>query len=55
MEKLFDALRHQHPGCEVVDVRFLVNQFLVDDQDVEQLDADLAEAINNAQEVPLPA
>jgi hypothetical protein len=55
MEKLFDALRDQHPGCEVVDVRFLVNQFLVDDQDVEALDRDLAEAVRTAKEAVLPA
>lgn len=50
MEKLFDAIRDQHPGCEVVDVRFLVNQYEVDDQDVDELDKQLAEAVQTAEE-----
>ncbi len=52
MEKLFDAIRDQHPGCEVVDVRFLVNKLELQDEghDVDALDASLAEAIMNAGE-----
>lgn len=54
MEKLFDALRSQHPGCDVVDVRFLVNQYDVDDQDVDVLDEQLSVSIKNAKELPAP-
>ncbi len=52
MDKLFDAIRDQHPGCEVVDVRFLVNKLELnpDGHDVDALDMELAEAIQNAGE-----
>ena len=53
MEKLFDALRSQHPGCEVVDVRFLVNLYQVDDQNVDELDKQLALAVASAEEITL--
>lgn len=53
MEKLFDAIRNQHSGCEVVDVRFLVNQYEVDDQDVNKLDVELAEAVCKAEHIEL--
>ena len=55
MEKLFNALRDQHPGCEVVDVRFLVNLYQVEDQDVDDLDSELAEAVVGSTELPTPA
>jgi hypothetical protein len=55
MDKLFDAIRNQHPGCEVVDVRFLVNQFDVNDQDVDNLDTALADAVNTAEKADIPA
>lgn len=48
MEKLFDAIRNQHPGFEVVDVKFLVNPLEVDGQDAEALDIEFAKAINEA-------
>ena len=54
MDKLYDAIRSQHPGCEVVDVRFLVNQYQVDDQDVDVLDAALAKAVEEAEFVQTP-
>lgn len=53
MEKLFNAIRDQHSGCEVVDVRFLADQYQVDDQDVDKLDCDLAKAISNAESIEL--
>jgi len=55
MNKLFDAIRNQHPGCEVVDVRFLVNLFDVADQDVDKLDDGLATAVTEAVELAAPA
>lgn len=50
MEKLFAAIRDRHPGCEVMDVRFLVNKLELDPKghDVEELDCALAAAIKNA-------
>ncbi len=54
MEKLFDAIRSQHPGCEIVDVRFLVDQYQVDNQDVAELDAALAKAVEEAQFIETP-
>lgn len=54
MDKLFDAIRSQHPGCEVVDVRFLVDQYQVDNQDVDGLDAALAKAVEEAEFIPTP-
>lgn len=54
MNKLFDAIRSQHPGCEVVDVRFLVDQYAVDNQDVDVLDAALAKAVEKAESIPTP-
>ena len=54
MEKLFDAVRSQHPGCEVVDVRFLVNLDDVNDQDVDVLDAQLAHAVEHAEKCASP-
>lgn len=55
MEQLFNALRDQHPGCEVVDVRFLVNLYEVEDQDVDDLDGKLASAVSTADELRAPA
>ncbi len=54
MKKLFDAIRSQHPGCEIVDVRFLVDQYQVDNQDVDELDAALAKAVDEAQFIETP-
>ena len=50
MEKLFSAIRDQHPECEIVDFRLLANQLEVDDQDVDKLDASLADAVSSAGE-----
>lgn len=52
MEKLFGAIRDQHPGCDVVDVRFLVNKLQLDPNghDVDALESALADAISNAGE-----
>lgn len=54
MEQLFTALRDQHPGCDVVDVRFLVNLQQVEDQDVDELDNKLAQAVQTADQLPDP-
>lgn len=54
MNKLFEAIRSQHPGCEVVDVRFLVDQYEVNDQDVDGLDAALAKAVEEAEFIETP-
>lgn len=54
MEKLFEAIQGEHPGCEVVDVRFMVNHFDVDDQDVDELDEALAGAVKEAELVATP-
>lgn len=48
MEQLFDALHRQHPGFEVVDVKFLVNQLEVGGQDPDELDAMFAKAVAEA-------
>jgi hypothetical protein len=48
MEKLFSAIRDQHPGFEVVDFRLLANQHEVDGQDVEELDEQFAGAVRGA-------
>lgn len=52
MEKLFAAIRDRHPGCEIVDVRFLVNKLELDPagHDVDALDVALANAVKNAGE-----
>jgi hypothetical protein len=54
MNKLFDAIRSQHPGCEVVDVRFLVDQYQVNNQNVDELDNALAEAVVGAEFIETP-
>lgn len=54
MNNLFEAIRNQHPGCEVVDVRFLVDQYQVDNQDVGELDAALAKAVDAAEFIETP-
>ena len=48
MEKLFAAVRDQHPGFEVLDVKLLANQHEVDGQAADQLDDMFAHAIRNA-------
>jgi hypothetical protein len=53
MEKLFAALRERHPGYDVVDVRFLVDQTQVDGSPAENLDSAFAEAILKAKRVDL--
>jgi hypothetical protein len=53
MEKLFAALRERHPGYDVVDVRFLVDQSRVDGRPAEELDGAFAEAIQKAKRVDL--
>jgi 2-keto-4-pentenoate hydratase len=48
MQRLYSAVRYVHPGFEVTDVRFTVNRHLAADQDVDQLDANLALAVLQA-------
>lgn len=52
MENLFAALHDQHPGYEVIDVRFLVNKLELapEGHNVADLDRDLATAVMNAGE-----
>jgi len=47
MERLFNAIRDQHPGFEILDVAFTVNseEML---HNVDDLDAALAESIASA-------
>lgn len=47
MEKLFAALRDLVPGSVVLDVRFLTNQSEVANQDVNEIDAQLAECLRD--------
>lgn len=51
MNQLFDALRERHPGYDVVDVRFLVQQG--DGRHGNDLDASVAQAIRNAKRVDM--
>lgn len=53
MEQLFQAIRDQHPGFEVLDVKLLANQHEVAGQDANELDEDFAKAIRQA-EGPIP-
>ena len=53
MHKLFAALREKHPGCEVVDVRFLVDHNEVNGRDASLLDAAFAKAVKTAERVEL--
>lgn len=53
MEKLFAAIRDQHPDFEVLDVKLLANNHEVADQDAASLDSAFQEAITDA-EGPLP-
>lgn len=53
MEKLFAALREQHLGFEVVDVRFMVSQREVKEFDLDRLDEQLAHAVNTAERIDL--
>lgn len=48
MDKLFQAIREQHPGFDVLDVKLLANQHEVADQDAAELDGAFAVAIENA-------
>ena len=48
MEKLFAALKAQHLGFEVVDVRLLANQLEVNGRAAVDLDAEFADAITSA-------
>ncbi|WP_168173897.1 hypothetical protein [Thioclava sp. DLFJ5-1] len=49
MERLFQAIREQHPGFDVLDVKLLANQHEVADQDATELDSAFAVAVNNAE------
>ena len=51
MKKLFDAIQSRHPGFDVVDVRFLVSQWDVDNQAVDELDAALAEVVEKSEAI----
>lgn len=54
MKKLFEALAERHPGCEVVDVRFTFDHSVNDQfETVEMFDENLAEAIQNAEEIDI--
>lgn len=53
MNQLFAAIREQHPGFEVMDVRLLANQNEVDNQDPEQLDVEFAAAVRSAEEMQI--
>ena len=53
MDKLFEAVRHQHPGFEVLDVKLLANQQEVADQDAAELDDAFAASVTAATG-PLP-
>ncbi len=48
MEKLFDALHEKHPGCEVRDVKFIVNVNDVKGQKAADIDGRLADIVKNA-------
>jgi hypothetical protein len=48
MDKLFAAIHRQHPGFEVVDVKFLANQVEVDGQGADGLDEAFAVAVDHA-------
>jgi hypothetical protein len=48
MEKLFAALQEQHPGFDVVDVRFLANQPEVNGRQALEMDEDFAKAVREA-------
>lgn len=48
MENLFRALSQKYGGAEVRDVKFIVNPNEVNDQDVDKLDALLADAVLNS-------
>ncbi|WP_370213443.1 hypothetical protein [Roseovarius sp.] len=54
MKKLFEAIKSQHSDCEVVDVRFLVDQYEVANQDVDVLDGALAQAVMEAEYIETP-
>ena len=54
MNKLFEAIQGQHPSCEIVDVRFLVDQYEVNNQDVDELDNALALAVKGAEFIETP-
>ena len=53
MKKLFAALRERHPGYDVCDVRFLVDNNELDGRPAEDLDAAFAKAIRAAERVDL--
>ncbi|WP_425051515.1 hypothetical protein [Psychromarinibacter sp. S121] len=53
MEKLFQAIRDQHPGYDVLDVKLLANQHVVADQSATELDDAFSDAILAA-EGPFP-
>jgi len=54
MQKLFDAIKEEHPDCEVMDVRFTINPAEVDRPvDMDKLDEDLAKAYREAEPLTL--
>lgn len=53
MEKMFAALRERHPGYEVVDVRFLVDQHEANGRPAQELDKAFAKAIRIADRIDL--
>lgn len=53
MEKLFSAIRDQHPGFEVLDIKLLANQLEVDCQDASVLDDQFELSIRSATELCL--
>lgn len=48
MQKLFVALRTKYPEAEVRDVKFIVNPEEVADQQVADIDQQLADVVNAA-------
>lgn len=57
MKKLFAVLEKQHPGCEVIDIRFTLNVRDIDNNEpmysVAEFDTLLADAIENAEEMDI--
>lgn len=53
MHKLFDALREQHPGYDVVDFRLLANQQEVNGRSAKELDDEFAEAVRSAMPIDI--
>lgn len=54
MKQFFDALERKYPGSKVIDVKFSINQNdIPEDFDLDKFDKELAEAIENAEEIDI--